>query len=275
MSHVVQVVREAETRLFIRLRTNVARFVELMCLCPARDARGHCGAQLVVRDLLRETFRDTENMAAWTNERQVALENIEALRKLVDTGLAQECANVGDNILRLLAHVTIHHECATDCIVCSHGAQLVYLDTFAVLADTLLSDECRPGALKLNCKCNEGDEGEESCEEYCASDNVDDALADRVRDGVAFGAVIGNPVALNSCERDTVEGFFVHCLEVTHAREVLCGEVAVDCGEGVLCVEEGGIDDDEVDILVCDDLAEGIRTRYLAHIFLGIDMVHE
>ena len=102
---------------------------------------------------------------AGANQAHIAAQDIKELRQLVDAGLADELAHLGDaGVILHFKHQAVHFVLGHQALfaflgIHIHAAQLVDVEHTAVQTDALLLKDQRAGAFQLQRDSRNGDDG--------------------------------------------------------------------------------------------------------------------
>lgn len=243
-------------------------------LPEARDARldGQAGAMVI---LVLLPF--VHGGRAGPDHGHGTLEDIEELRKFIQTGFSDEFADtglfraVGENLVaddagveielehHAVLHTVLFHQLFLALFgVHVHGTDLVHLEALAVLADALLGKEDGAGRLVPDDGADDGDDQEGGQTADQTGKDIEEALDDELKRG---GIVDG-------CREDRgPPDLFGEALDAAaaHVGDVVMGGDAHP-GTGVhqlhdLFVGHGGVDIDGIDPLADDIVGGGVHVR--------------
>lgn len=161
-------------------------------LPEASDARFYQKALSLIGGVLAHL---TRKGGTWTDDRHVALQNIDELWQLVDAGLADEMTHARNSWVifyleyRAILLIQILKIFEAFFRIYIHGAELVHLECLAVLADTLLLEEDRSFAVTLDGNGNDSIEPGQKDQHEKAEHDIEQTLGKTV--AITRGKTLG------------------------------------------------------------------------------------
>ena len=140
-------------------------------LGPARETGFHLQAANVKGNLFTKFADKYSTFRTGSHHAHVALQHTENLRQLVNAGLAQELANLGNT------RVILSSPLSTKLFsVGTHGAELVDRKGFAIKANAFLGIENRAMVIKFNRKCRQQADRQRTKPNKAANNNIKETL---------------------------------------------------------------------------------------------------